>query len=184
MDSQAKITLREAASSLETLCEELDDLEKIGPLLEKLFEEKEEDLKKAVDRRIRYFLYLNASIEQAKQMRDAWIKRARILESAKHYIEENTKFIMAGVNGLKFKGDLGELRVQKNSVPTLKIPKELSNIEGKFLEPEQAESLGVYKECLKLGYKFSSTLVKEKLKDGQDIPGFSLEYGSHVRIKT
>jgi hypothetical protein len=179
-----KINLGEAAQRLEQLCEQIETLEEVNEGIQFLFEHETENLKEAVDRRIRYFLYLDGAIQKAKEMQSAWKNRISILEATRARIEENTKLILQGAPNLRYGGDLGELQIQANGgKPKLQLHGPYENARDKFLTVDDPLIDTVDHSFLQSGYRLDTELIRKALEIGSMLPFANLVRGNHVRIK-
>lgn len=182
-----KISLESSAIELEALASKIETLEELPNELERLFSLVHEEMKDAVDRRIRYLSYLKSAITGSKEMRDAWTKRAQILDRIEAWIKQNTAWILERCPELKFKGSIGELRLQKNSQATLVLDETVSDFRGTWLDDSfpdtDKEIFQTIKEYLDAGFKLNTERIKEDLEEGKSLPFAKLETGLHVRVK-
>lgn len=163
---KTKISFADAASELESLCETIDNLDDIGPLISRLFEEKKESLADSVDRRLRYRYFLESQIAKAEEIELAWNSRKETLQRIRNHLNNHTLMTMKANPGLKFNGALGGFRIQK-SPPKLIL--EESKIAKEYIIEETVT-------------KPDRVAIFSLLKSGIPVEGAHLEQGEHIRI--
>lgn len=163
-----KLSFSEAAADLEILCEQIDDGADINQLVTQLFNRAQDELKDAVDRRIKFIKYAESQVVIAKEMRDEWAARAKRFEKAMEYIKNNTKEVIKANPNIPYKGTIGGFKLYKNSQPSLKLIDEVF---------DELDYVKVVEETV-----FESDRLRQDLKDGKIVMGASLEYGEHLRI--
>lgn len=163
------ISFLEAATKLESLCAEIDDAEELTEQLKEEFDRDVENLAETVDKRISFIKYAESQIKLATEMQDQWIIRKKKFQTALESVKNSTMDMMKSAPNLPYKGNLGNFRIQKNSVPTL-----ICNEEW-FLNNDQ---------CLRASVDLGA--VRDRIKRGDDkewpIEVARLEYGEHLRI--
>lgn len=161
------ISMSDAASDLERLCDDLENLPGLSIQVQELFAEKQDILAEAVDKRIRYMEYLKSQIDHTEHMVDKWNKRYSHLVQILDAIKSEALFL-AKSSSVPLKGSLGKFKVVKNSRPTLQIT------------DENHEDLANYKKVI-----VKTAIDKDALKDdilaGKEITGVSLVFGEHLR---
>lgn len=179
-----KINLFQAAADLEKLCEAIDNLDDIGPLVKALFDESKDTLEESIDRRISYLHHLENSEEGAKKMAALWQKRSSVLANARQRILDHTSDVLRTLPNFRYKGTLGELRLQANGGKKPMVLKgEFEKLAGGFI-PEGAAGLGALdKKFLQSGYKIDEAAIRDRLEAGEKLEFAELkERGKHVRI--
>ena len=161
------ISFFDAATTLEKICDQIDNSMEVTDMLRETFLESVDNLEAAVDRRISFIKYAESQIAAAKRMRDQWQDRAERFEKIVDSVEESTKMFMKSYPNMPYKGKLGSLRLQKNSVPALIIDREELDVSDEYF---------VHHTTL------NKSKIKEELMNGKDIEGARLEYGEHLRI--
>lgn len=189
--SNLPISLADVAYMVERFCEWLqenkDDEVSLGEWLNGEIQggEIEITLKESVDKRIRFKTYLDGAIPAAKDMRDMWANRVKALDRALEWWKNDTKFVLENSTCAQFKGSLGTLKLQNNSVRSLEvdIPKTsvtISNVIGEigtefsWVDPRFTRTIA-YKAL-------NIDAIKMALEAGEVIPWARLEQGQHVRI--
>lgn len=162
------ISFYQAAERLEYICDQIENCAEISQELQKDFEEFKHDLAAAVDRRISYIKYCQSQIELAKKTRDEWHGRAAKFENILERIKANAMEVMRMNPGLAYKGNMGYMRLQKNTVPALVIEDEQD-----LLSLEQYQKASVL---------LDKSAVKKDLENGIVLKGARLEWGEHLRI--
>lgn len=161
------ISFAEAAQDLEALCEKIDEIEDVGPIIQQMFTRAQDDLKATVDRRIKFLKYAESQMTMAKKMRDQWGDRAQRFEKTIEYIKNDTLQTMKLNPNLPYRGSIGGFKVFRNSQPSIIYTDDF--IPAEYIE----ESIVV-------------TTNKEKLRkdllEGKEIPGCKLQYGEHIRV--
>lgn len=161
------ISLHEAASNLERICDNIDSVDDISAELQSAFVEAGQDLASSVDRRISYIKYCESQIDAARNMREEWDDRAKKFETILDRIKQDAIAAIKANPNLPYKGMLGKLRVQKNSTPTLVLT--------------ESFCAGIY-NVDKVITSLDKKAIIEDLKQGEEIPGAKLEYGEHLRV--
>lgn len=162
------ISFAEAANYLENLCLEIDNAEEIDAAMQMLFQDSAQELAHQVDRRISFIKYAESQVDAAKKMRDEWQERADKFDAMIDRIKSNTVSTIKANPGVPYKGKLGALRVQKNSVPSLVIDDEES-----LLSIQRYQRRPIY---------LDKGAVKRDLEQDLIVHGARLEYGEHLRI--
>lgn len=165
------ISFLEAAIELERLCDKVDSIDEITPVIEKIFSAATSDLSESVDRRISFIKYAESQIESGKTMRDQWDARIKRFERILNDIKHQTTEVMKSSPNLPYKGQLGSLKVQKNSVPSLVFENADHFMRQYFYS--------VYVDHVP---KINNAEVKKYLQAGEILEGTKLEYGEHLRI--
>jgi len=163
-----KISFEESARDLEQICDRVETSEELTVQLQELFAESKLQLREAVDGRIKHLKYTESQIEMAEMMVKSWQQRLKRLREIEKFLETNTIQFMQAYPDLPYKGMLGTLRVQNNSMARLIT-------EG--IDVENTEYVLWEK-------KLDEARLKRDLLDGKDIKGARLERGKHLRIKT
>ncbi len=163
-----KISFAEAATTLEHLCDQIDNADVIADNIQTIFKQSTDDLSAAVNRRISYLKYAESQLEGAKKMRDTWNARATKFVKVIERIKADTMATMKANPNLPYKGTLGVFSIRKNSQPSLIIDNET------FVRC-CADFIQVKEEIDKVSLKVA-------LLNGQEITGVRLEYGEHLRI--
>lgn len=160
------ISFYEASQRLEYMCDAVDSTEITDELI-KDFAECKEDFSSAVDQRISYIKYCESQIDLATKMQNEWHDRASKFKNIIARIKQNTIDTINANPNLPYKGKLGSVRIQKNSVPALRYD------EDDFLHNERYR---------KISYSVDTQMLTRDLKQGIPVPGASLEWGEHLRI--
>ncbi len=163
------ISFYDAATNLERICEDIDYADDITQELKDVFAEANDNLTTAVDRRISYIKYCESQIDAALNMREEWNDRAKKFQKILERIKLETIDTIKANPNLPYRGEMGKLRVQRNSAPTLCID-----------EANFAPSQNCYIE--KISKTLNKQMIIEELKAGNEISGAWLEYGEHLRI--
>lgn len=161
-----KISFLDAANHLEQICDKVDSIDEIDKEIEGLFTEATSDLSESVDRRIYFIKYAESQIIAAKKMREEWDSRVKRFEAMIIKIKQSTIETMKAFPNLPYKGETGSFRIQKNSVPSIRIWDE-----GIIPEDYYIISRAV-----------SRALIKGAIDAGFNVDGVSVEYGEHLRI--
>lgn len=162
------ISFQEAAANLERICDTIDSAEEISEHLEAAFAGASSEFAYVVDKRISYMKYCESQISSAIDMIDQWTERAQRFQRILDRIKKDTINTVKANPSIPYRGKLGSIRVQRNSVPALVLDEAKFNGE-KYVEVKTV--IGINK-----------TAVIQDLKKGEQIPGAKLEYGEHVRI--
>lgn len=181
----AKLPMAIAAQNLERICEAIDEGE-LNEALQSLFTDTRLDLVDAIDRRI-YFLELAKDrVKTLKRLRDEFSEAAKRVEYAVERVKEGTKQIMETYPDLPYKGDLGRLRIQKNSAAKISLP------EIKTTEASVRNVIDVYdirkheigEEYYEVHSYYTLLIdeIKKAIEAGEEIPWAKLDRGSHLRI--
>lgn len=160
------ISLHEAASNLERICDTIDSVDDISAELQSAFAEAGQDLASSVDRRISYIKYCESQIDAARNMREEWDDRAKKFETILDRIKQDAIAAIKANPNLPYKGMLGKLRVQKNSTPYL------------VLDPD----FDIMPYVVKLEPRIDRSEIIKALKEGKEVPHAKLEYGEHLRV--
>ncbi len=155
----------EAATDLESLCDKIDNSPEITEDIKHMFEDAKSSLQQAVDRRISYVKYCESQIQSAKTNRDDWAKRAQRFEKILASIKEDTIATINANPSLPFRGTMGALIIQKNSVPSLNVD-------------ETSVAMKYWNKIPVLNRE----LIKRDLMAGEKVKGASLVQGHHLRI--
>lgn len=161
------ISMSEAATSLELLCDDIENTEDLTQAIQDLFKEKQEHLVEAVDRRIKYLEYAKMQIVHANAMAGQWMKRGEAMERLLDKMEQDTLAVIKA-SPVPMKGRLGKLRAQKNSNPRLIVD-------------ETDEDLVLFYTREKIIKYLDKAAIKEDMQNGIVIKSARLEYGEHLR---
>lgn len=179
--SGKKINLYQAAADLEKICEVIDNLDDIGPLVKALFDEQKESLEDSVDRRISYLHHLDNASEGAKKMVASWQNRIKVLENTRQRILDYTADVLRTLPNLRYKGSLGELRLQANGGKrALELREDYQRVSGDFIN---GAIDGLDPEFLQPGFKLDLGKIRERLESGESLEFATLkERGQSVRV--
>lgn len=110
--------------------------------------------------------------ESSIKIIDEEIKRLQALKKARNNKIKNIKsyvqYCMESVGSKKIEGNLGKISIRKNP-PALELVNE-DLIPEKFIREETIKTI-------------NKAMIKDLLKDGQEIPGCKLTYGTSLTIK-
>lgn len=159
-----KISFFEAASQLEAICTTVDSADEITEAIEDIFSVSMTTLSESVDRRIAFLEYAESQIEHAKKRRDKWANRAKQFERALERIKTNTIQVMKNAPDLPYRGELGTLKIQKNSQPSVIV-----------------DETSLHSDYCNVSYAPNRTRIKEAILDGTEVAGARLEYGEHLK---
>jgi hypothetical protein len=178
LPAKKKTPLAEAASLLTELCERIDNGENLDHALMAAFNETKLDLAEAVDRRIAFDHWCKGAIEAARQARNDWDERKKLLEALLERFKENTKAIIEANPDLPYAGKLGRLALQKN-------PPSVQYAFGtKDVTPDLIDYLGIPREYVRVTYEIDTAKVKADLLAGKEITWAALKTdGCHLRVR-
>lgn len=162
------ISFQEAATNLERICDKIDNAEEISAELQSAFAEAGQDLASSVDRRISYIKYCESQIDAARNMREEWNDRANKFETILARIKQDAIAAIKANPNLPYKGKMGSLRVQKNSVPRLIIDDSQFSCDD-YTQVETTTWL-------------DKAAIIDDIKAGRPLLGARLEYGEHLRM--
>lgn len=158
------------AAAIEMLSEYFDPVPDQGAIqdtiLAELLKQREEDFTHTVDRRIKFIKYVESQLEAAKGELERWKKRRDKMEALLEAIKKDTIDVMHANPSLSYKGELGTLKVQRNSQPSLVLT-------GGFEAP---------KDYIRLDPVLDRAKLKTALIQGAVIPGAELKHGEHLRV--
>lgn len=181
-----KISLYDAASQLEQICDQIDSSDEVSTSLQTVFQDGLSNLATSIDRRISFIHYLEDAIDSSKAMADKWNRRKKILAKILGRIEDHTKMIMLQTPDLPFRGNMGELRIRTAGVAKMILSGVLEDIDGKFIDENDEsllQDLKQYHKFLKPGFKLDNGLLKKSLESGEEYECAKLEFTSSVKVK-
>lgn len=178
----------EAAATLTTICNAIDNGADLDETMLELFNTTATQLSEGVDRRKGAARYLKGAIEQAKAYEEQVTSHRKKLESALAKLKVMTKEIVEANPDIPFKDGLGKkLSIVKNSKPSVKYDFELTyksvrNVLPTFrdelpLSDEELLRYGVPSEFLAL----DTGKVLADLQAGVELSWAELAQGYHLR---
>jgi hypothetical protein len=165
-----KISMQEAAINLERICDDVENCDEIDPQLSSLFHAAELTLGDSIERRMNFLLYAQGQARHAGKLAHEWRNRERRFEYVIEKIKEDTLVTMKKYPNIPFSSMQGSFKIQRNSVPSLELISNFSEVAPLEYIVEKVEAVV---DCKKL---------KEDLTEGKQIDGASLKYGEHLRI--
>lgn len=186
MSEPKKLSLAEAASALEAVCDRISESDEYDVHLQTAFSEALTELSSSVDKRISFLLYLDGAIEQAKTTERMWQKRRKILERMLGRLKEYTLQAMLMEPNIYFRGHLGELKIRTAGIPKMYLKGVLETVDGKFIaetDEGMLKDLYRYKRFLKPGFMLDRGLLKDALERGEIFPDAMIEKSKSVQVK-
>lgn len=162
------LSLADAAFELEKLCDAIDESGNLDEQVHALFQEHVESFEAEVDRRIKAIWYLESQRDKANAMIALWQKRLDKTVKALDGIKAHTMITLKNYNR-PFRGELGEIRIKRHSVPRLVIA-------------VQSPELETYMEA-KVTLVLDRPTLKKDLLAGLTVPGALLVHTESLRIK-
>ena len=181
---EKKLSFADAAFEMERICEQLDEVEDIGVLIQEVFNNAKDDLKSAIDRRIKFIKYAESQILIAKDMRDQWATRAERFEKTIEQLKKNTIDVMKANPALPYKGTIGAFKIYKNSQPSMTFDYDTVELSRRNIEVVDRMGTCAPSEYVTIQEVriLDKARLKEDIKNGKEVAGVSLEYGEHVRM--
>lgn len=162
----SKISFADAAADFERICDTIDNLDEIGPLVTNLFEKRQQTFAEKVDFMLRARWYLESQVEHSHAMIEDFQKRCKALTRSRDSLNQYVLMTMRASPDLEFRGKYGGFRIQKS-------PKRL------VLDETKLPASFFKEEILR---KPDKEKILEAIVAGEEISGASQEQGEHVRI--
>ena len=184
--SLPKLYMGEAAATLTSLCNAIDNGADLDETMAELFATTTRQLSDGVGRRKAAARAISGAIEQTKLYEKQVTSHRRKLEAALVKLKELTREIVEANPDIPFKDELGKkLTIVKNSKPGVKYDFELSAkptrniLEGEALDMVLGDT-PTYVERVQY-YVLDTGKVLADLQAGVDIPWATMSQGYHIR---
>lgn len=176
-----KTPLHQAVLDLAAVCQQIDESADITDVLIKTLGELKQGLVTAVDRNILFEKSLKAQIATAKEMKDSWTHRQKVLESVK---ESHSGYMLAAIassGGLPFKGTQGEIRAQA-SPPSMDLTIKTDRRSFETITAQDAEQIPLKYVTETTLLSLNKDAIREDLQNGVELSFAKLTRGRHIRI--
>lgn len=182
---QRKVPFAYAAGELAAICDMLDAGQELDAILVEKFKSARLDLADSVDRRVTFLGFCEAAIDHAKKARDSWTQQARRLEGVFSRVKELTVEVITANPDLPYKGDIGNLRVQK-SPPSIDIHVPTKEISARYVVDDELITKNEIPANFVKELTFKQLNIEEirkHLGDDKEVPFAKKTQGSHLRWK-
>lgn len=151
-----------SASLLESGGEITDEIESLMDLVEG-------SLPKKIDSYAKVLSHLENKSEHLRKEAQRYLDAAKTLEAGVDNLLERAKYAMKQSGKTELRGTNERLVLTKNATPKLIVSDE--------------DKIPTEYQVLKTTISFDTKRIVDRLKSKEEVPGCSLEYGDHVRIR-
>lgn len=177
-----KTPLHQAALDLSAVCQAVDELDDIPAVLLSIVGELKAELSSSVDRQILFRKMVDSQIDNAKQMKDAWSHRQKVLENVK---ASHDGYMLSSIVGstIPFRGQQGEIKAQQNPVSmVLEIKTDRRSIESVTSEDLERLKVPIRYVQENTFLSLNKDAIKKDLQDGVELGWARLVRNKHIRI--
>lgn len=177
--TEPKIPMAWAAQVLSAICEEIDGADQIDAFLLQAFDDANQDLSDAADRRIAFDRWVKIQKAAAEEGKNYYTERENLLKTVHERFKARTKEILEARPGLPYSGKLGKISIAGNGgVRSLEL-----SFGNKAIDPESAAMFGVPADYVLTKYVIDTDRIRAELEAGVTLEwAWLAERGTHVNF--